>query len=261
MMAPGSRYDSMAPGRFGDVREELRAFEREQAAGGSKVKVATFDCYGTLVDWEGGLGTFLYGLCLRHGEGPPPKNGRELRERWEAIQFELVRGDYQPYKSILSKSLRRWSEELGHRWNENDGQALVEAMRSWQPFPDTRPALTRVRDAGVRLVIVSNTDHDILEHTLRQLEVPFDEIVTAEDCRAYKPADAVFERALQQVGEPPEHVLHVAFGYKYDIGPAKRHGMRTAWVNRHAEQRPGDVQPDHEWRDLWGLAELAEAQA
>jgi FMN phosphatase YigB (HAD superfamily) len=63
------------------------------------------------------------------------------------------------------------------------------------------------------------------------------------------------------VGEPPENILHVAFGYKYDIGPAKRHGMRTAWVNRHGEDRPGTDLPDLEWRDLWGLAELAEAQA
>jgi 2-haloacid dehalogenase len=259
-MAPSSRYDSMAPGRFGDVRQELREFEREQAAKGPKVKVASFDCYGTLVDWEGGLGTFLYGLCLRKGEAQPEK-GSALRERWEQIQFELVKGEYHPYKSILAKSLRRWSEERGHRWDEDEGHALVQAMRGWQPFPDTRPALQRAHDAGIRLVIVSNTDQDILEHTLRQLELPFDDVVTAEECRAYKPADAVFERALQKIGEPPEHVLHVAFGYKYDIGPAKRHRMRTAWVNRHAEARPGDDFPDVEWRDLWGLAELAEAQA
>ena len=255
-MAPSSRYDSMAPGRFGDVREELREFERQKAAEGARVRVATFDCYGTLVDWEGGLGTFLYSLCLRNGEAEPD-SGRLLRERWEAIQFELVRGEYHPYQTILAKSLRRFCEERGHRWNELEAGALADAMRSWQPFPDTKPALRRARAAGLRLVIVSNTDHDILEHTLRQIEVPFDDLVTAEDCRAYKPSSKVFDVALQKVGEPPEHVLHVAFGYKYDIGPAKRHGMRTAWVNRHAEDRPGDDLPDVEWRDLWGLAELA----
>src|SRR5688500_13929584 len=119
-MAPSSRYDSMAPGRFGDVRQELREFEGEQATQGPKIKVAAFDCYGTLVDWEGGLGTFRYGLCLRKGEDRPD-NGSVLRERWEQIQFELLKGEYHSYKAILAKSLRRWSQERGHRWDEDEG--------------------------------------------------------------------------------------------------------------------------------------------
>lgn len=220
--------------------------------------VATFDCYGTLVDWEGGLGTFLYGLARRHGDAEPPP-GRELRERWEAIQFELIRGgDWWPYKEVLAGALREWCGERGYRWNANDGEALEEAMRAWQPFPDTAPALRRVREAGVPLVVVSNTDRDIIEHTLRQIGVPFDDVQVAEDVRAYKPAEEVFRKALERVGEPPERVLHVAFGFKYDIGPAQRIGMRTGWVNRRAEPAPGAEVPDHEWRDLWGLAELAD---
>ena len=217
----------------------------------------TFDCYGTLVDWEGGLGTFLYSLALWTGDPDPPP-GRVMRERWEAIQFDVIQGDYRPYKEVLAESLRAWCEEHGYTYDDRDAEALVRSMRSWQPFPDTRPALTRVREAGVRLVIVSNTDNDILEHTLRQIEVPFDDTVTAEDVQSYKPADPHFEEALRRIGEPPERVLHVAFGFKYDIGPAQRHGMATAWVNRHGEPKPGVETPDHEWRDLWGLARLAE---
>jgi 2-haloacid dehalogenase len=218
-------------------------------------RVATFDCYGTLVDWEGGLGSFLHALALRDGEAPPPA-GRALRERWEAIQFELIRGPYRPYKDILAESLRRLATERGWTLRDEDPDALVRAMRSWQPFPDTRPALAQARAAGLRLVIASNTDRDIIAHTLRQLEEPFDDVITAEDCGAYKPSEVVFERALERVGEPPAEVLHVAFGFKYDIGPAQRLGLRTAWVNRHLEPAPGP-RPDHQWRDLWGLAELA----
>ena len=222
------------------------------------IKVATFDCYGTLIDWEGGAGAFLYDLCLRHGEESPP-SGRELRERWEALQFDVVSsGEYRPYKQVLGDSLGAWMEERGLAWDADEGHALVRSMRSWQPFPDTRPALTRARENGLRLVIVSNTDRDIVDHTLRHLEVPFDDVVTAEDCGAYKPADTVFEQALARIGEPPEAVLHVAFGFKYDLPPANRAGMRTAWVNRHGEPPPGDAHRDHEWRDLWGLAELSE---
>ncbi|MDQ3934308.1 MAG: haloacid dehalogenase type II [Actinomycetota bacterium] len=221
--------------------------------------IATFDCYGTLIDWEGGFGSFLYEKALRArvDELVP---GRELRERFEAIQFELIQGEYRPYKDVLAESLRLLCEERGWPYDPaEDGKAVVRAMRSWQPFPDTRPALRRTRAAGVRLMIVSNTDRDIMEHTLRQLEVPFDDVQVAEDVGAYKPSDEVFRRALERIGEPPERVLHVAFGFKYDIGPAARAGMRTAWVNRHQEPPPGDSPYDHEWRDLWGLAELAEA--
>jgi 2-haloalkanoic acid dehalogenase type II len=221
------------------------------------IKVATFDCYGTLIDWEGGAGSFLYDLCLRCGDECPPR-GRELRERWEALQFEIVSdGYYRPYKQVLGDSLGAFMEEQGLAWDPEEGDALVRAMRSWQPFPDTLPALARAREGGLRLVIISNTDHDIIEHTLRHMEVPFDQVITAEDCGAYKPSAAVFEEALQRIGEPPESILHVAFGFKYDLPPANRAGMRTAWVNRHAEPAPGDAHRDHEWRDLWGLAELA----
>ena len=221
------------------------------------IKVATFDCYGTLVDWEGGAASFLYDLCLRHGEAQPPP-GRELRDRWEAIQFDLVSSaGYRPYKQVLAESLEAWMEERGLAYDQAEGDAIVRAIRSWQPFPDTKPALTEARGAGLKLVIVSNTDRDIIEHTVRQIGVPFDDIVTAEDCGAYKPADTVFEQALERIGEPPDSVLHVAFGFKYDLPPAERAGMRTAWVNRHAGAPPGDARRDHEWRDLWGLAELA----
>jgi 2-haloacid dehalogenase len=218
--------------------------------------IATFDCYGTLVDWEGGFGSFLYARALRQGDEEPPP-GDELRERFEAIQFELIQGDYRPYKEVLAETLRRFCGELG--WpapSAEDETDVVRAMRSWQPFPDTRPALQQARNAGLRLVIVSNTDRDILEHTLRHLEVSFDAVVTAEDCRAYKPSPVPFEQALARIGEPPERILHVAFGFKYDIAPARRLGMRTAWVNRHVEAAPGAERPDHVWRDLWGLAEL-----
>jgi 2-haloacid dehalogenase len=216
-------------------------------------RLASFDCYGTLVDWEGGAAAFLYDLALRQGESEPPP-GRELRDRWEAIQFELLADRYRPYRDVLALSLRAWMEERGYAWHTDEGTALLRSMRSWQPFPDTRPSLTRAREAGMRLAIISNTDRDIIAHTVRHIGVEFDFVITAEDAGAYKPADAVFDYALERLGVPPEEILHVAFGFKYDIGPAARHGMQTAWVNRHAEPPPGDAPFDHEWRDLWPLA-------
>src|SRR3954452_10836021 len=225
----------------------------------STLAACSFDCYGPLVDWEGRLGTFLYDYALRMREAGAP-SGRELRERWEAIQFEVIQGDYRPYRDVLAESLRRLADERGWSYTDEDGKALTRSMRSWQPFADTAPALRRARAAGLRLVIVSNTDRDIIEHSLKHIEVPIDDVVTAEDVRSYKPGHAHFERALEVIGEPPERILHVAFGFKYDIGPAKELGFRSAWVNRRSEPQPGPVAPDLEWRDLWGLADLADAR-
>lgn len=221
------------------------------------VKAVTFDCYGTLVDWEGGLGTFLYDLARRAGERDPGP-GRALRERWEEIQFELVQGEYRGYYDILVDSLRTWVGERGYRWNVKDGEALCRAMQAWQPFPDTVPSLLRAKAAGLRLAIVSNTDRHIMDQTLRQLApVEFDAVVVAEDVRAYKPGSAPFDRALHVLGLHAYEVLHVAFGFKYDIPTAKSRGMQTAWVNRHREPAVGEEKPDLEWDSLWGLADLA----
>jgi 2-haloacid dehalogenase len=195
-------------------------------------------------------------MARRNGD-QDPGSGREMRERWEELQFKLVQGDYRRYTDILRDSLTEWASECGYRWNEKDGHALAHAMGCWQPFPDTVPALRRAKEAGLKLAIVSNTDRSIMEHTLGQLEVEFDEVVVAEDARAYKPALAPFELAHARIGEDAAHVLHVAFGFKYDIGPAKRIGFRTAWVNRKREERPGPDEPDFEWDSLWPLADVA----
>ncbi len=225
------------------------------------VKVATFDCYGTLVDWEGGAAAFLYDLARRNGDFEPGP-GRQLRERWEEIQFECIQDDYRTYRDVLSESLRTWVAERGYRWNEKEGEALERSMQSWQPFPDTIPALTRAKKAGLRLVIISNTDRHIMDQTLQQLApLAFDATVVAEDVRCYKPDTRNFTQALEACDAPPDEILHVAFGFKYDIAPAQEVGMQTAWINRHRTPLEGDVKPDHEWRDLWGLAELAESRA
>jgi 2-haloacid dehalogenase len=222
----------------------------------SEFRVATFDCYGTLIDWEGGVGAFLYELARRHEQDPPP--ARDLRERWEALQFERIQAGWRSYREILADSLAAWSGERGYRYNEHDGEGLARSMESWQPFPDTVPALRAAREAGLKLWILSNTDRAILDHSLRHLEVDFDGATVAEDCRAYKPSGVPFEHALREIDLPPEQILHVAFGFKYDIGPAQRLGLKTAWVNRKGEAAPGPEQADYEWNDLWPLAGVAD---
>jgi 2-haloacid dehalogenase len=220
-----------------------------------RIRLATFDCYGTLIDWEGGAAAFLYELARRHESDPPP--ARELRDRWEALQFERLSGDWHPYRRVLADSLAELAGEYGWRWNKRDGEELARSMESWQPFPDTVPALRAAQDAGIGLWIISNCDRAIIEHSLRHMDVEFEGVTVAEDCRAYKPSTAPFEQALREIDVRPEQMLHVAFGFKYDIGPAQELGLATAWVNRHRDPPPGDARPDHEWSDLWPLAEVA----
>jgi 2-haloacid dehalogenase len=222
---------------------------------GDKIRFATFDCYGTLIDWEGGAAAFLYELARRHEPEPPP--AEELRDRWEALQFERLSGPWRSYREVLADSLAELAGEHGWRWNARDGEALARSMESWQPFPDTVPALRAAREAGIGLWIISNCDRAIMQHSLRHMDVEFDGVTVAEDCRAYKPSREPFERALNGMNVPPEQILHVAFGFKYDIGPAQQVGMQTAWVNRRHEPAPDEARPDHEWSDLWPLAELA----
>jgi len=216
----------------------------------------SFDCYGTLVDWEGTFGSLCYSIALRNTPDPPP--GPQLRARWEEIQFEIIQGPYQEYKKVLSESIRAWVLEMGYQWHDSYGPAMTTAMRSIQAFHDTKPALERARAAGLKLAIISNTDRDIITHSVKQIGVPFDRVIVAQDVGAYKPSPAVFEKALGEIGAKPERILHTAFGFKYDIGPAQQFGMKTAWVDRNAEALPNDrVRPDFIWRDLWGLAEFA----
>jgi 2-haloacid dehalogenase len=220
-----------------------------------EITTATFDCFGTLIDWEGGIGNFLYDTALRHGDLQPPPGGA-LRERWEAIQFEVIQGPYMTYKLVLAESLRLWCLERGYPYEERDGAAIARSMRSWQPFHEARPALEAARASGLKLVIISNSDHDLIAHSIRHIGIQFDDVIVAEDCGAYKPDRRVFETALARIGEAPERMLHVAFGFKYDIGPGQEFGWKTAWVNRNAEPAAGPVTADYEWRDLWGLTDI-----
>ncbi|MQA07243.1 MAG: haloacid dehalogenase type II [Pseudonocardiaceae bacterium] len=222
-------------------------------------EVATFDNYGTLTDWEGGAAQFLYDLALRNGDTDLVP-GIELRNRWEEIQFDILGQRYRSYKQVLADSLRAVCTERGWPYNDDLAAEFVRSMRCWQPFPDTYPALLRAKRAGMKLVIFSNTDRDIIAHSQRHMRIPFDDVITAEDCQVYKPNPEFFRQALDRVGVAPEKIIHVAFGFKYDNAPAKHFGMATAWVNRHIDPQPEGEPADYVWRDLWGLAALADGQ-
>lgn len=211
--------------------------------------IVTFDCYGTLVDWEAGIsGAFLNtaredGVDLRRDE---------VLRAYARIE-PVVEGErFRLYRDVLTETASRVAHDLGWPLASERATFLVDSMASWTPFPDTNPALERLRDAGYQLGILSNVDDDLLGATRRHFTVDFDLIVTAQQVRSYKPGHAHFLTAKQQIGG--RRWLHAAQSNFHDVAPATALGIDNAWVNRLDET--GGVTPTYEVRDMAGLAEL-----
>lgn len=218
------------------------------------VRLLTFDCYGTLVDWERAvMGAFARHVCPDYYVGQLA----DVVERWEEIQFGLISGGYRSYREILAESVTRTVQELELPAPAEPG-FLAEAIATADPFPDSREALRRLAGRAP-LWLLSNIDADLLAETVRRLEAPIARCITAEEVRSYKPSPAHFEKALAESGLAPGAILHVAFGFKYDIVPAASLGMRTAWINRAGDAPPEGVTPDVALPDLRSLADLLAA--
>jgi 2-haloalkanoic acid dehalogenase type II len=178
-----------------------------------------------------------------------------LHRRWEAIQFDLIQREYRPYKDILRLSLAETLKEFGIPHAPEDGDAFAASMPTWRPFPDVPPTLRELKRYA-HLAIISNTDNDILQESVKLMGVEFDALITAEDAKVYKPSPCIFEFALRRLNEAPERILHVAFGFKYDLAPAKQVGMTTCWLNRTGEPMPEGVEPDFVLTDFRQLPQL-----
>ncbi len=192
------------------------------------VEWITFDCYGTLIDWERGICGYFDSLLAKKAMSGEP---RDILEAWEPIQFQMIQRPWQPYRQILFQSLYEAFLRLHIPWKPSDSIGFGVSMESWRPFTETREALRRLKKK-FRLAILSNIDDSIIEKTLVLLEVPFDLVVTAEQVQSYKPHAKHFEVGLKRMSVAPARVLHAAFGFEYDIGPAKELGYRTCYVNR-----------------------------
>ncbi len=190
------------------------------------VDAITFDCYGTLIDWERGLRQFLTRLLIAKRVSVPAD---ELHEVWEATQFAMLSKPYKRYRVILAESLEESLRRFKVSYDPDDGQRFAHAMGSWRAFKDVPEGLARLK-RKFKLGIVSNTDRDIMSRTLTYLGAEMDVVVVAEDVRGYKPGTKGFEEALKRLGLPPERVLHAAFGVAYDLGPAKSLGLKLALV-------------------------------
>jgi 2-haloacid dehalogenase len=213
----------------------------------------TFDCYGTLIDWERGLLDALNPVLAAHGAGHLAGDG--LLERFAGLESEIQTGPYRPYREVLEEVLRRLATDLGFRASADEVRTFGASVARWPPFSDTVPAL-RALGARFRLAVVSNVDDDLFAGSAAQLGVRFAEVVTAQQVRSYKPARAHFDEVLRRLALPRERVLHVAQSLFHDIAPAKALGFTCVWVNRRVGRSgggataPARATPDLEVPDL-----------
>jgi 2-haloacid dehalogenase/putative hydrolase of the HAD superfamily len=211
--------------------------------------LVTFDCYGTLIDWESGIADAF--LQAAREDGVDLRRDEVLRA-YAQIEPVVEHERFRLYRDVLTETAARLANSLGWPLAYERATFLVTSITSWKPFPDTNPALERLRDAGYKLGILSNVDDDLLSATRRHFTVDFELIVTAQQVRSYKPGHAHFLTAKEKIGA--QRWLHAAQSNFHDIAPTNALGIPNAWVNRHGET--GGVTPTHEVRDMEGLAEL-----
>jgi 2-haloalkanoic acid dehalogenase type II len=211
--------------------------------------VVTFDCYGTLIDWERGISAAFAAAMAADGVS---LDLAQLLAAYHEIEPAVQAETYRPYRDVLTETARRVATRVGWQLAESRAGFLADSLPQWPPFPDTNPALERLNAAGYRLGILSNVDDDLLAGTRRHFTAPFELVVTAQQVRSYKPAPAHFTAARQRVGGG--RWLHAAQSYFHDIEPARALAIDHAWINRKGERPAGVGGADHEFRDLAGLA-------
>ena len=212
--------------------------------------IITFDCYGTLVDWETGISRAFIAAAAEDGVR---LDREEVLAAHSEIEPQVQLEPYRSYADVLTEVARRAAPGLGWAIDDSTARFLPRSLPGWPVFEDTPEALARLQTAGYRLGILSNIDDGLLRETVRGLGASFDLIVTAEQVQAYKPAEAHFLTARRTTGN--ERWLHAAQSWFHDIVPATRLGIPTAWINRNHDPRGDDGAPDLEVHDLAGLAE------
>jgi 2-haloacid dehalogenase len=224
-----------------------------------RFEALTFDCYGTLIDWETGILAALRPVLEAHGAGVEEEG---LLEAFGRHETAIESGGYMPYREVLAGVLGRLGDELGFSPTGKEVSTFAGSVGEWPPFADSTPAL-RALGRRFGLGVITNCDDDLFARSAQRLGVEFDWVVTAERVRAYKPSHRNFELAFETIGLPTERILHVAQSLFHDHVPAKQLGLATVWVDRREGRagpgatRPAAAEPDLRVPDMSTLAELA----
>jgi 2-haloacid dehalogenase/putative hydrolase of the HAD superfamily len=214
-------------------------------------QVITFDCYGTLIDWESGIAGAFADAAAEDGV---TLDRQSVLRAYAEVEPQVEHERYRPYREVLQETASRVAQMLGWRVTYERCVFLPLSLPRWTPFPDTNPALEQLAAAGCRLGILSNVDDDLIAGTRKHFSVPFDLVITAQQVRSYKPAPAHFIAAHERIGNA--RWLHAAQSNFHDVAPCNALGIPTAWINRHGEKPLAGGVPTHEFRDLAALAQF-----
>lgn len=222
----------------------------------------TFDCYGTLIDWESGILSAMGAILDAHDRRVPDD---EILTLFGEVESRVEAGEYRRYRDILAGVVSGFGEALGFEPTREQVSALASSVGDWPVFPDTVTAL-RALATKYELAVISNVDDDLFVGSARRLGVELDEVVTAERVGSYKPSLANFRFAFDRLGCGPDGILHVAQSLYHDIAPARELGLACVWVNRRKGREgpgataPATAQPDLEVPDLESLVNLMELE-
>ena len=204
------------------------------------IGLISFDCYGTLIDWEVGILGALRVLLAAHGELPPPE---ELLEVYAEFERAAEASPYRPYRQVLSSVIEQFGSRHGFIADSTELDSLARSLPSWKPFDDTVPSLRRLA-ARYSLAVCSNIDDDLFQSTARQLEIPFTAVVTSEQVGSYKPNQGHFAELVRRTGFRAGEILHVAQSLYHDIAPARNAGFHTVWLHRRTLRRRFGATPE-----------------
>jgi 2-haloalkanoic acid dehalogenase type II len=199
----------------------------------------TFDCYGTLIDTRAGYVPLFADLIAEKGAASRIDT-QDVVNAWGEEEFRLIQGPYRKYRDILKESVENTLKQFGLPVASGDGERLANAWGTFQPYADVYPILSQLQ-RRYKLALISNVDDDILTQSVASIGIDFDGLYTAQQSGAYKPSEVPFRYALERMGVAPADVLHVAFGWRYDLPAAVKLGMLTLWVNRRKLTLPPDA--------------------
>lgn len=225
----------------------------------TRYEILTFDCYGTLVDWESGILSVLHRILAAHSKNIDDATILKLYGNFE---LRSESGPFQPYREVLSSVVRQFGDELRFAPTPEEMRSLPNSLPHWMPWSDTVMSLRKLK-SRFRLAILSNIDDDLFAATRPKLEVDLDEVITAQQAQAYKPSLKLFELALNRINAPAHRVLHVGQSIYHDVLPAQSLGLATVWVNRPSARpnvgavKAAEATPDLTVTTLAELADLA----
>ncbi len=228
-----------------------------------RLEVLTFDCYGTLIDWETGIVAGIRRVLDPRGV---VADDDALLERYARHEEAIEAAGYLRYREILARALRGVCAEFGIVPSDDEAAAFGGSVGEWPAFPDSPPALARLQER-YRLAVITNCDDDLFAASNRRLGVTFDWVITAQQVGSYKPSRRNFEFAFERIGVPRDRILHVAQSLFHDHVPAKELGLTTAWIDRRHDQPgsgatpPASATPDLVAPDMATFADMAAAAA